>query len=94
MDWLTDLIRQHPELAQVQARFRQMARQLAQLEEENANLRGLANCLREEVASLRCHLESLPLGLLSRRDGEGEAVDEDRSAEADEPIAVANAGGV
>jgi hypothetical protein len=34
------------------------------------------------------------LGLLAQRDGEGEAVDGDRSAEADEPIAVANACGV
>jgi hypothetical protein len=92
MEWLTDLIHEHPELAQVQARFREIAGRLAELEDENAMLRQMNLCMREEIACLHLQLEAMPWGLLEARHGEGEAVHEDRSIEADEPIAVANTG--
>jgi hypothetical protein len=88
MDRLTDLIREHPELASLQARYEELARRYDELRQECMRMPEINQAMRAEMASLRCQLQAMPPDLMGHRRANVEAVDADRSCEADEPILV------
>jgi hypothetical protein len=89
MDLFTDLIRQHRELAPVQARYEEMARRYEDLWQQCKGMREINQSMRAEMECLRCQLQAMPPDVMGQRRGNAEALSNEQLGRAYEPILVA-----